>query len=343
MRGNIDSSKNRETIDFLRFEKELTSILLKIIHILMKSKLKILFSTLMLLPLAIHLNCAQENPINLLPEEKDGWVKSGKFAGSIGPEIYDRKNLFDYIDGGAELYLAYDFQRLAVQKYFSDSSDSEEKNSITLEIYQMNSSPDAYGLFSFDQEGEMVQLGQKGIYGYGLLNFWKDRFLVRILGSDESLKEKILEFGAQIDQKIKTTGRLPELLSKIPKGNLIPNSDHFFHKQILLNNLYFLSDKNILNLSDKTDCLLADFKLDEQILKLLLTEYPDSKKAKNAYKSFNKFYLKNKASEENKIVEIEDGKLVGLDLEKNYLFLIFEGTKKSMVLQLLDSVKDSVK
>lgn len=302
-------------------------------------KLKILLSTLMIMSLAINLNCAQENPTNLLPEGKDGWVKSGKSAGSMGPEIYDRKNLFDYMDGGAELYLAYDFQRLAVQRY---SSDSVKENSLTVEIYQMNSSPDAYGLFSFDQEGEMVQLGQKGVYGYGLLRFWKGRFLVRILGSQDNLKEPILKFGLEIDQKIKTKGKPPELLSKIPKDNQVPNSDHFFHKQILLNNLYFLSDKNILNLNDETDCLLADFKLDEQILKLLLIKYPDYEKTKDAYEDFNKFYLKNEVSEKNKVIEIEEGKLVGMDLKNNYLLLVFEGKDKKKILQLLNLIRNSL-
>ena len=207
----------------------------------------------------------------------------------------------------------------------------------------MNSSPDAYGLFSFDQEGEMVELGQKGVYGYGLLKFWKDRFLVRILGSQDNLKETIFKFGADIDKRIKTKGNPPDILSKIPKDNLIPNSDHFFHKQILLNNLYFLSDKNVLNLSDETDCLLADFKFDKQILKLLLIKYSDSKKAQNAYENFNKFYLKNKTSEKNRVIETEEGKLVGVDLEKNYLLLVFEGKDEKITSQLLDSVKNSLK
>ncbi len=298
--------------------------------------MKFFFSTLAMFPLIINLNCAQENMTNLLPAEKDGWVKSGK------AEIYDRTNLFDYIDGGAELYLAYDFQSLVVQRYISDSKDSVKKNSITVEIYQMSSSADAYGLFSFDQEGGAVEVGKKGVYGYGLLKFWKDGFLVRILGSQDNLKETILKFGADIDQKIKTNGKPPELLSKIPKDNLISNSDHFFHKQILLNNLYFLSDKNILNLSDETNCLLADFKFDNQILKLLLLEYPDSVKAQNAYESFNKFYLKNQASGQNKIIEIEEGKLVGMDSEKNYLLLVFEGTDKKITLQLLDWIGNSL-
>ncbi len=274
---------------------------------------------------------------NFLPAGGDGWVKSGEM------EVYDRNNLFDYMDGGAELYLAYDFQKLVVQRYSSGSTDASKGNSITVEIYQMNSSPDAYGLFSFDQEGEMVELGQKGVYGYGLLKFWKDRYLVRILGSQPDLRETILRLGGDVDEKIRGEGALPELLSKIPKDDLIPNSDHFFHKQILLNNLYFLSDKNILNLTDKTDCLLADFGFDGETLKLLLVEYPDLSQAKNAYQSFNNLYLKGEASETDKIVKIEQGKLVEADLKENYLLLVFEGTDRDIVLQLLDSVKNSLR
>jgi hypothetical protein len=300
-------------------------------------KLKILFSALMLLSFATNLDCAQEKLVDLLPEGNDGWVKSGKF------EIYDQENLFDYMDGGAELYLAYDFQKLAVQRYSSNTQDSAGEKSITVEIYQMSSSPDAYGLFSFDREGEKVQLGQKGVYAEGLLGFWKDRFFVRILGFPSNLKEMILKFGAEIDQKIKTTGKPPELLSKIPKDSLISNSDHFFHKQIVLNNLYFLSDKNILNLSDKTDCLLADYRFDGEIAKLLLIKYPNPGNAENAYESFNKSYLRNEAAEKNKIIEIEKGKSVGLDLQNNYLLLVFEGKDKNITLQLLDWAKNSVK
>jgi hypothetical protein len=296
-------------------------------------KSKILLPSLAIIILTINMSCCQDNMINLLPAGRDGWVKSGEM------EVYDRNNLFDYMDGGAELYLAYDFQKLVVQRYSSGSTDVVKGNSITVEIYQMNSSPDAYGLYSFDQEGETVEVGQKGVYGYGLLKFWKEKHLVRILGSRPDLRETVLKLGRDIDEKIRDEGALPELLSKIPKDELIPNSDHFFHKQILLNNLYFLSDKNILNLTDKTDCLLADFGSDGDILRLLVVEYPDLSQAENAYQSFNKLYLKGEASETDRIVEIEQGKLVGVDLGKNYLLLIFEGTEKEIVLRLLDSVK----
>ena len=40
-----------------------------------------------------------------------GWKKSGEIR------IFLPKNLYDYIDGGADLYLKYDFQELQVAEY----------------------------------------------------------------------------------------------------------------------------------------------------------------------------------------------------------------------------------
>jgi len=46
-----------------------------------------------------------------LPSEAAGWKWDGKEMN------YDSKSLFGYIDGAAELYLAYGFQSLTVRRY----------------------------------------------------------------------------------------------------------------------------------------------------------------------------------------------------------------------------------
>ncbi len=279
---------------------------------------------------------ATNSLIELIPDAEGGWIKSE------ATEIYNRKTLFDYIDGGAELYLAYDFQQLVVQRYLPELKDTLKEKSIMIEIWQMNSSADAYGIFSFDLEGESVKIGQRGIYSDGLLRFWKDKFFVRILGLGKDLKEIILKLGNKIDRKIKKEGKLPQLVSKIPSDSLIPGSVHFFHKQIILKNLYFFSDQDILNLNEKTDCVLADFTLGKDSLKLLLIQYPDTIKAQEAQENLKKFYLKNKSSIEDRMFEIKEKKLPGIDLEGNYLIVVFEGKDRENILWLLNSTKNSL-
>ena len=127
------------------------------------------------------------------PKERNGWIKSKEF------KLYNQKNLFDDIDGGAELYLAYDFKHLKVQKY------EKKEHTIIIEICQMNSSFDAFGIFSLDQEGESVSFGQKGTYSWGALRFWKGDYFVKVMdisGKDYN-KKTIFSWGKEISDKIK--------------------------------------------------------------------------------------------------------------------------------------------
>ena len=249
----------------------------------------------------------------LLPQKARGFEKSDK------TKSFDRKNLYDYLDGGAELYLAYDFQNLLVQDYKAGET------SITIEVYEMGTSQDAFGLYSLDQEGENIQIGDKANYGYGLLKFWKGNYFVRITdmnGNDQN-KEAILQLGKNISQKI-DKGKLPELLSILPIDGLIPYSERFFHKQIILNNLYFLSTENLLYLNESTSAVMGDYLLGKMSLKLLLIFYPDTSSAKSAYVNFCTKYLKVNPSGNRVIQKVEEGKFVGAELEKNYLWLTFE-------------------
>ena len=275
----------------------------------------------------------QDSLTVLLPNSVEGWTQSE------APAVYDRKDLFDYIDGGAELYLAYDFQHLVVQGYMPEKEDSLRENSIMAEIWQMNSSADAYGIYSFDLEGKKVAIGQMGAYSDGLLRFWKDRFFVRILGLEDNLKEIILKLGSKIDKSIKKDGEPPQLVSRIPSDSLVPGSVHFFHKQIILKNFYFFPDQNVLNLDEETDCVLADFAVSKDSLKLLLIQYPDTTMAENTEDSLKRIYLLNQSSIDDNIFKTKEEKLLGMDSVGNYLIVVFEGKERGNIVWLLSSTR----
>ncbi len=98
------------------------------------------------------------NPEIFLPAEAAGWTWDKKET------KYNSKTLFDYIDGAAELYLAYGFQGLNVRKF-----EKSGQPAITVELYEMASSADAYGLFSFERQDEAVGIGQGSEFGGGLI------------------------------------------------------------------------------------------------------------------------------------------------------------------------------
>jgi hypothetical protein len=267
----------------------------------------------------------------LIPTFESEWkTKDSRF--------FTRDNLFDYLDGGAEIYLSYDFQKLLVQEYLSGDE------SILVEIYQMNSSEDAFGLFSLNQEGESLIIGQEASYGFGILFFWKDRYFVRIIDMEgkDTRKDLIFNLGKSISDKIKNKGENPRLLDRIPQENLQKQSIFYFHKNIVLNNLYFLSKENILNLSEKTNALLTSYKFDSEVLKLLLIEYPDTLGSRKAFESFNQKHLQATISALRNLQKVGEDLFTGVELKDNFLIVVLEGKTKSSVDKLIKATKKSL-
>ena len=97
-----------------------------------------------------------------LPDQVLDWEAEAEDA------VYDRETLYDYMNGGAEVYLAFDFQQVFVRKFMRTGEDE-----IILDIYNMGSPAEAFGVFSCDREDEGAGIGQDSEYGFGLLRFWK--------------------------------------------------------------------------------------------------------------------------------------------------------------------------
>src|SRR5512139_2985553 len=146
-----------------------------------------------------------------LPSEAGGWKWDGKEM------EYDSRTLFKYIDGAAELYLAYGFQNVTVRRFEKSSQPP-----LIVELYEMVSSEDAYGVFSFEHQDETVGIGQGSEFGGGLLRFWKGKYFVSIFAEGEGAEvvSGILEIGKATADSITTTGPEPQLVVLIPGKDL---------------------------------------------------------------------------------------------------------------------------
>ena len=60
---------------------------------------------------------------------------------SEDPQNYFPENLFEYINGAAEIYLSYDFHELIVAQYAKSGTES----ALAVEIYDMGSSTNGFG------------------------------------------------------------------------------------------------------------------------------------------------------------------------------------------------------
>lgn len=265
----------------------------------------------------------------MLPDAVAGWRASGPV------KLVDKSNIFDYMDGAGELYLAYDFKALAVREYTQPSQPK-----ITAEVYRMGSSAEAYGVYSHERgAGGPVEIGQDTDYGFGLLRFWKSTFFVRVLAEKETPESKaaILAIGKHAAQGISETGKRPTILSLLPKIGLIPQSVHYFHEQSVLNFHFYLSDANILDLGDKTEAVLAQYKIDSTKPRLLVVRYASAKDASAAYTQFEKAYFKDKpaAKGTSRIEAVEHGEFTGIRRTASILRLVFEAKTREAAQRLL--------
>jgi hypothetical protein len=219
-----------------------------------------------------------------LPAEAAGWKWDGKEM------KYDSKTVFKYMNGAAELYLAYYFQNLRVRRF-----EKPNQPPITLELYDMASSENAYGVFSFERQDEAAGIGQGSEFGGGLLRFWKGKYFVSLYADGEGteVESAIPTIGRAAADLIQETGREPKLVDLIPGKDLglVDRSVCYLKSHILLNQRFFIAHQNILNLSQRTEAVLAQYTREKQKTHLLLIRYPNVKEAREAYQSFMGAYL----------------------------------------------------
>ena len=262
----------------------------------------------------------------ILPSEIDGWKKTDK------PVTYTKDSLYDYINGGAELYISYNFEKLLAVKY-----EAGENSEIIVDFFDMGSSYDAFGIFSYGREDEDKRVGQGSEYNSGLLTFWKDHYYVSILAYPETEKKKqiVLKLGQLLAEAIPKSGTLPPILSRLPKDNLIPESIRYLHHYVVLNNHYFIANENILQIDNNTQTALAKYKIDDDNFYLLLLLYPNNQKAHKAYESFLKHSLPDA---QEGMINLSDGKWTGCRQRDNLLVIVFRSPTKDVLTSYLQLV-----
>ncbi len=142
---------------------------------------------------------------------------------------YVGEDLYEYIDGGAEIYHEYGFKQVVVQDYVN-----AEGKSVSVEIFEMTSAESAYGMYTFKtnvQDSE-IPLGNDGQLADYYLNFWKGPFLVTLTGFDETGEtvKGLLDIAMGVESKleVENRGQMPPIVSLLPREDLEARSLKYF-------------------------------------------------------------------------------------------------------------------
>lgn len=262
-----------------------------------------------------------------LPSQIGIWTAEPK------DRMYDRESIFRYIDGAGEVYRAYNMRSCLSRRYTSPNAPA-----IVLDIFDMGTSEDAFGVFTHDRDGRAVAVGQGALYRPGWLSFWKGRFFVSIYIEEETeaAKEAISDLSRVVASRIKDRGPKPGLLLKLPPEGLQSRSIRYLHHHTLLNYHFYLADENILNLGQHTDAVLAVYQRSGKRAHLLLVSYPNEGKAAEARKTLLHHYLPEAKS--TGAVLLEDGKWSATGRKNKFLTVVLEADTRPLAENLLREV-----
>jgi hypothetical protein len=240
---------------------------------------------------------------------------------------YDRETIFDYIDGAGEVYRSYAFQEVAVASYACGDGAI-----LRIELFDMGSDADAYGVFSYGREQEETGIGGGYELRGSVLSFWQNRFYVcvSVEESNASTEERLLAAARTVSQRLPQESVRPFLVDLLPSDSLVPYSDRYCHLHQALNYHYYFARENVLHLDSTTNAVLARYQPGSTLL--LLVEYPDATRASSGAASFRQTILLGAKSAEPTV--LTSGKFAWCEQVGRYLVVVIESPSVQSALSL---------
>ena len=147
-------------------------------------------------------------------------------------KVYLPQNLWDYIDGAADTYLAYGFVDLHVAEY------KKGKNVIKLEIYKQSDNILAFGIYSTERSStfRFLNLGSQGYFtADGVINFFKGSYYVKIrtYSKNENTLNSTQTLAQRVAETLEGTSEMPHELSIFPESGKNRNEETYINESVL--------------------------------------------------------------------------------------------------------------
>jgi hypothetical protein len=293
-------------------------------------------------------------------------ARVGVWSRPESPQVVAPADIFGYMDGAGELYLAYRLVRLEAYEYTAEKEDP-----ILLELYRLESSDDGYGLLSGDWGGEPVALDSawpatpaRALYGAGLLRAWSDDLYLRVLATTETAASRaaVIELGRAVvaGRPSPPPAELATALPETVAGSYRLRTDGvtFLRSHLVLNSIYFLGTANLLGLSPTTEAVAASYARaggeGTARLRLFVVRYPTEDAAREALAQLREGYRHRPdaadagdgsadarlgaAAQGTVTARVEDG-WMGYRIGGRRLVLVFEAPDAATAKAVLDQVR----
>jgi hypothetical protein len=248
---------------------------------------------------------------SLLPKKDlpEGWTLAE------GPQTYTKKTLFERINGEAELFFKYGFQKSVFAIY---QNKKNRENQVELDIYDMGNVLQAFGVFSrFRNEDRLGGFGLDSFLDDHSALFYQGKYFV-MLYAPEANQEILRQFSKLISLKISDPSPPPREISYFPKNGLKPGSIQYFPEGLL-------GHQFLKRGFQGTYVEKAEVKAEGKTLKLFLAIFQNSQKAIDALRDFKDELSKKGKVSSGSIIEFETRALKGEDPYQGKVIVLQKG------------------
>ncbi len=151
-----------------------------------------------------------------------------------GPTDYDSDTLYEYLNGGAPLYLKFGFQRMVHVRYqFGDHSLS----SVTLDVYDMGSDLGAFGLYRSGRPpgAEVRDWGAEGYRSGTVAAAWRGSISIHAEADENraELTEAMEDLVAKVANDVVGSTSRPQIIGLLPRDGLVPWSERIVAEDLM--------------------------------------------------------------------------------------------------------------
>jgi hypothetical protein len=162
------------------------------------------------------------------PDFGENWEKLDK------PTYYEQENLFEYINGEAELYHTYGFKKLAAMIYFQGSI---EDTFINVNIYDMGTLLNSFGVYSNYRtpDYKFKNIGVEATISDYEVKFYQSNYFVDIYASyaSKEMEDIFLKLASLISQNIGGSLDPPKRLKILPSEDRIDKTLRYISSEML--------------------------------------------------------------------------------------------------------------
>ncbi|MEW5981986.1 MAG: DUF6599 family protein [Acidobacteriota bacterium] len=161
-----------------------------------------------------------------MPDTVSGWTRDGTV------QRYGPGNLWEYINGGAEQYLAYGFEEAAAARYRHTRGALA-----TLDVYRMTDQVGAFGIYTEERSpaSAVLSVGAAGSAGSDSVRFWSGPYYVKLwVSPSEAGATGLLEqLARQVAARLGDPGAPPAELAYFPTDGLAADSIRYIPTDVL--------------------------------------------------------------------------------------------------------------